>query len=618
MKRTALFTALTLLMVLSAQSQIAQWLIEPAYETISIAPGQDIIITEAMGEKTLWNFRGEQLSSTSTRDIIHPFAEGYAVTTTPNNQVITGFYDQNGRHTDLKNYTTAYSSTRFIDGYLLVQQGEYYGYIGTDGQMHKGSLVAARPFSNGYASCNAYKNFEKKKDLYPMLLTPTMHEVEFSYNGSPFKYDEVDFISSINDENVGIVVIKDKVYTFDGQTKKLTPLYATKDGNPAKKDKQVKVDKSQSLPTQDVDGGSHISAADKKQFVTIKFDELNAPVYIQYANNEMRTFDKKKTTERTFHSELLPVQEKYNPSSKYGLFWGEKIEVLPEQFDEIGTCIEDKAFVKLNGKWGMLQVFPDEKFDITLNKGNRIAFKHKTHEVPLRLSVPARIETNKTKLEIIGDDKSGCRIFPQTARASQSYDGHAPGYIEYDCELDFPAFLPDEINEENLENNEISYDAQVVYNGLRSPVIPITAYGWHYKYVTPLVSDEIIQNGDFSCTLRLERDKDPGEQIYHLNVSIYSDTLFNELITTSANLYTVKVYQLHEGLNTFEVTISEGDELTPIDTSFDINVDYEKPARKTDKQPVKPKTVVSRKKTYKPAKPAPVKPVKPEKQFIFH
>ena len=539
--------------------------------------------------KQLWNFNGQQLSSTGIRDIIHPFVGGYAVVTTPDNRQITGFYNINGVFTQL-NSMVAHSSTQFNDGYLLTQNGEYFGFVDTHGTIRRNNLIDAMPFSGGYASCRAYKNFEKKKDPYPMLLSANnMEEVIFSHNGNIFKNDDINFISSVNHESIGIVIIKEKVYVFNGQTRLITPLYATKNGSPDKKDKQVKI---QTMPEID-SNGLQIMAYDKQRTINISFDDMLAPTSIRYANGETQDYDKPIVPPREFKSELRPTQERYDPQSDYGLNWGEDIEILPPQLQRVGVCFDNNAIVKLNGKWGLLRIFKDESFDISLNKGNYIAFKHKTIDVPIRLNVPARISTAKTKLEIVNEGSSeeqvsSCRIFSQTAKATKSYDGILPGYIDYECELDYPPYIPDEISKDDMSMNEINYTAQVTYENLKSPIIPIKTYGWQYKYITPIKSDEIIQNGNYSCKIELKRDKDPGEQTYPIEVSINSDTLYNEITKISDNLYTITVNGLNEGINTFEVTLSEGDDEIPIDTSFEIEVTYEKPSRKSSTpQPVK-------------------------------
>lgn len=606
MTRTLFFILSFITSVMTMQGQIAQWLLQPEYDNISFADNENIIITELNGAKQLWDFNGHQLSAAGTRDVVHTFAEGYAVTTTPDGRTITGFYNNNGNFTKL-NCMVAHSSTEFHDGYLLTLNGDYFGFVNGQGTMNRNNLIDAYPFSGGYASCQAYKNFEKKKDPYPLLLAANdMEEVEFKHNGNIFKADDIDFISSLNHEGIGVIIIKEKVYLFHGDTRTLTPLFATKNGSADKKDKQVKI---QSMPVFD-GNGLQIQAFDKQRSVNISFDDWLIPTSIRYANGETLDFEKPAAPKRNFKSDITVTQERYDPKGSYGLNWGDTIEVLPPQLQQVGICFDNNAIVKLGGKWGLLRVFKDEKFDVTLNKGNYIAFKHKTIDVPIRLNVPARISTAKTKLEMVYKDdnteKSGCRILSQTAKATQSYDGVLPSYIDYECELDYPPFIPDEISKDDLSMNEINYTAQVTYENLKSPIIPIKTYGWQYKYITPIKSDEIIQNGNYSCKIELKRDKDPGEQTFPIVVSINSDSLYNEITKISDNLYTVTVNGLKEGINTFEVTLSEGDDEIPIDTSFEIEVTYEKPARKTaTPQPVK--STIRPKKVYKPkAKPKPV------------
>ena len=104
----------------TAWGQVATWLIHPEHDNISLSKGETLIITEQDGAKSLWNLNGTKLSTTATRDMIQPFADGCAVTTTTRGDFITGFYTPDGRFTPL-NVPVAYSSTSFNDGYLLAK-----------------------------------------------------------------------------------------------------------------------------------------------------------------------------------------------------------------------------------------------------------------------------------------------------------------------------------------------------------------------------------------------------------------------------------------------------------------------------------------------------------------
>ena len=67
---------------------------------------------------------------------------------------------------------------------------------------------------------------EKQKDPYYLLLTADGEEVTISYNGKTFGDNDIEFISSVNDENVGYVVANHKLYRFSGKSRNLNPVFA--------------------------------------------------------------------------------------------------------------------------------------------------------------------------------------------------------------------------------------------------------------------------------------------------------------------------------------------------------------------------------------------------------
>lgn len=601
-----IFSIILLAVALSVNAQVAEWLIRSQYDSITIAEGHDMIITDSLGIKTLWSFNGQRLSTRSTQDYINPFQNGYAVVTDRRDKNhITGFYSTSGSFTSL-DYMVANSSAKFSDGYLLVKNPEdnYYRFIGTNGMAAAPLLVSARPFNRGYASCETYENLQKEKDLYPLMLSAsTMQEVSFRLDNEVLKRGDINFISSVNDEGKGIVVYKERVYLFDAATAKLSPIYASSTGPSEKKDKPVKIANKQQVV--DFVGGESVikAASDKTRAITIKLDEMNAPTSIQYVD-KMVTFSPVVVPPRQLKSPLNKQRDDY-PSKIYSLYWGDSLLVLPSQLEDVGQCFNDKAMIQLNGKWGLIKVHPNDGFSVILNDGKEMPFRHKTLQAPIKLYMPAYVPIKEAKLLMVENSDTvpslGCRIDYNSAKITPSRDQQDQGHIDYMCEMDFPSYLPDEISEDK-ELNAIDYNAQIQYNGLISPVLPIRAYGWQYKYITLKTEDESIDAyGNFTCKLNLEKDiKSANEIEYPLKISIQSDTLMNSYTKQSEVLYTILVYGLQEGRNTFEVTVKEGDEPT-IDTSSEIEVYYEKPARPSkDKQPIKPKVVVKAKHNPRP------------------
>ena len=146
------------------KGQIAKWLIPPMYDNIHMANGEKLIITDSLDKKIIWSQSGKRLSM--TEDQIHSFEEGYGVTIKRGTGVITGFYDKNGKFTSLSGCSATYSMPYFSDQHLLVQEGYYYRFVNPEGKIGVGQFAKAYPFSNGYASCQAFTNLQKKKETY--------------------------------------------------------------------------------------------------------------------------------------------------------------------------------------------------------------------------------------------------------------------------------------------------------------------------------------------------------------------------------------------------------------------------------------------------------------------
>ena len=617
MKRPVLLM-LSALLALSAYSQIAKWLIRPQYDSIAIVEGQKMIITEKDGMKSIWNFDGQPLTRTGTQDDICSFHDGHAVVIDQKDKThITGFYGTGGSFTPL-DYIVANSSPRFSDGYLLVKMldGKYYQFIGTNGQPADYLLVSARPFNRGYASCETYGNMQKEKDLYPLLLSAsTMQPVVFRYGNEDFKRDDINFISSVNDQGKGIVICKERVYLFDAQTRALTPVYTSSTGPVDKKDKIVKITDKQQVV--DFSGGTPMIRAfgDKHRSVMITLDEMNAPLSIQFTDN-LVTYTPEVEPPHQYTSLLNKQRDEY-PSNIYSLYWGDSLLVLPTQLDDVGQCFNDQAFIKVNGRWGMVKVYPDKKFEIILNKGESIGFRHKTFKTTIQLNTPGGVgiapEKDQTSLElrIVGKGAS-CNI--EDYSRSDKGDGTRPGYVRYDCELDFPeggfedsedADESDEYVGAGVKTTPLKYYGQVEYHGLLSPVIPFETRAYHDKYITTDVDDgSYFENSCYYFTLRLSRSADSENKNFPLDINCtvsndsgYFEVSKEDIYMASADKYEITVRGIVEGSNTIGVNIVE--ENTPgLETYFEFKQNYQRPRRTQERQQAaKPKIQKTKKKS---------------------
>ena len=590
-----LFVAVLGPLTFAAQGQIAKWLIPPKYDNITIAPGdEDLIITELRGEKLLWDFNGDSVTRKSTDEKIHPFYRGYAVVTTADDSKVIGFYDRNGTYTFINNLMVAHSSTRFNNGYLLVYDGQYYRFITcltTNGKPFANVYTEALPFSNHYATCRTYKDVAKQKNEIPQLLYyEDLKPIEFVLEGKTVSPDDINYISSVNDEDIAIVIIKEKVFLFNGSTRELFPVFSASNGSFQKKDKQVKIDKNQMLLVCNADG-YHIIAEDPKKHsnITIKLDELERPVSIAYTDSMREYYHK--TIKQKEYKQLLSITQS---QGQKGLNWGTDT-ILPPQFRAIGTLFDDKAIVCLNGRWGLIQAVKGETFDLKLNKGRKLGLRHSVNETDIQLTLPKGISPQESLLEIVGEEP-GCSIDP--LRAERHGDGNQIGYITYPCMLDFPSNgIPDTYMEHDIDCH-LSYNARVVYNELRSPVLSFTADVWHDKYITPDIpeADSYFQDGKYHFTLLLNSKEQGQSYSTHVEIKISNNdttatyiSLYdtNEIRKVAEDKYDITLPNIAAGTNSITVVIVEDGGL---ETEDPFEVFYEKQSKKSvEKVIVKPR-----------------------------
>lgn len=563
--------------------QIAKWLIPPMYDNIQMAEGEELIITDSINSRILWTYSGQRL--TSTNDQLCPFSEGVSVTTKTGTEEITGFYNTKGLFTPIEKCYSTYSEPFFYDGYLLVHKDQYYRFVNQKGEMENVSYLSAYPFSNGYATCVAYKNFLKKKDPYNLMISKDNEQIAFRYADKDFDSDDIQFISSVNDENIGIIVANKKLYYFDGTDRHLSPVFARKEDTDKKRQAKLEYDFPMCF-FRDVDSTAVLVAkSGKKDTVRIRFDQYMIPISITLAD-EAYTYKKNILQERTYVSPLVITDN----GEKYGIDW-DGDEMLPPQFDELISRFNDKAFVRLNGKCGMIQVLKDEDFKITINKDYPIGFRHQKYETTIRLDLPKVISSANTRIEI--DPQTGCDV---DMTSGDKKDTEFGNYIQYDCVLNIPQSLPDEMYDDS--RNEIIIPTQVVYDGLRSPIISYKVKAWHYKYFNVDIneSETSINKGTLSFTFNINAERNPGEAVYPTSVNIRTDSLVCELEKISETRYKCKVMDLAEGENNIVVQILE--EGCP-PASFPFEVTYTKPVPKTSKTSEVKEDVVIKKKTKK-------------------
>lgn len=559
------------------KAQIAKWLIPPMYDRIQLVNGIDAVLTDSAGVKNVWTLDGQRLIS--CKDEILSFKEGIALAVKPGTSMITMAYKQNGESINIENCSVTHGYPYYSNGKLLVLQGAYYRYIDTDGNFSEGKYTNAYPYSNGYAVCETYLNLEKQKDAYCLLLDDKGRTISLSYQGKTFDIDDLQFISSVNDENIGIVVAKQRVYFFNGASKKLSPVSLKDDLVQNVKEQAKLISSIDQCFLQDSDSTYVLTAkCGKNDRVSICFDLMRRPISIK-RNEEEYFYKRNEEAKRTLETHLRIRKE----GGYIGLYWDNIGEMLPSQFDEVMACFDDKALVKINGKVGMLQVFKDESFKIRMNKGNDIAFRHQKFETSIRVDFPTFLQANKVNIEI--DPQTGCDI----DKTSKNYKNTESGnFVEYNCVLNIPENLPDELT-------AIEYPIVVQYNGIRSSRISFKVNAWHYKYFVVDVDDSqtALENGTVSFVFNINAERIASDGTYPTTVNILTDSLQYEYEKMSEIRHKCKVYSLKEGVNNIVVQVLEQG-CPP--AAFPFEVEYYKPVAKTRNKPAEKEKVTIKKK----------------------
>lgn len=581
--KKALISLSLVLSCLSMNAQMTRWIMQPGYDKIYIASGAPLLISDSLDTSSIWSIKGKKIAVTN--DVIHPFKEGLSVTTKKNSEEITGFFNSQGKFTSLKNYSVTYDEPFFRDGFLLVQSNNRYCFININGEEERfGYYVKMYPFNNGFATCFTYEQVDKLKNPYYTYVTADNSPITFSYNNKVFDKKDVEFLSSVNDEGIGIAIIKHKVYLFDKNARKLEPVFANKTETNIKR--QVSVDGELNEYLMDMKDSIIIRGkGSKTEFVRFNFDKFLRPTKIYYAD---RTEEYKHKTVKAekYSSPFSP----FKSNEKYGLNYKDET-VLPEQFDEIGFCLNDFAVVRIDDKWGMLTFDPNLKYRLIMHNGKDIAFRHKDVATTIKLELPVIISADKCRFDV--DEKHGCIIDKISLETKNTENGN---YVQYNCNLTIPDSLPDVIT-------EIQYPVQITYDGLKYPIVPIKTKAWHYKYINVDLdeTETTLEQGNVSFTINISADKQPGENDYPFEVEIKTDSLQTELAKISETRYKCKLFALAEGINNVNINILENGCPPSV---FPFEITYIKPVKKSRNKPeVKEEVKIEKKvKTKEPAK----------------
>lgn len=558
-------TALVVVLVSShaAYGQMAKWAMRPGYDSIRLAAGVPVILTDSAGTTSLWSTDARLLASTT--DSVAPFSNGFAVVLKKGTTDITGFYATDGTFTKLQGCKAVYGCPYFRDGYLLVDKQGRHKLICTDGSGDPfGSFVTMYPYTNGYACCTMYRDMENLEGTYYYYVDTDKNPIKLMLNKEDeAESDEVSFLSSLNDDGLGIAIVKRRVYMYDKGLGMLRPVFVD---DKAEKKRQVRVGGhfSESMY---MEGDTTVvwARASKKDTVFFRFDKMMRLVSVKYP----------KRTD-TYHSRHIgPLKLKCDfaaekrEGGKYAVTQGQKT-ILPPQFEGGGISVGKYLAVRKDGKWGMLEIDENSSYRMSMNKGNAIAFRHQKYETTVRLDLPADIKAEVCSFDI--PSGNGCTIDKTSVQMRNTSAGN---FVQYNCVLTIPDSLPDHIT-------EITYPVSMTCDGINYPDSKLTVKAWHYKYVNMDLSREEIkfERGIVEFILNMTADKLAGENDYPLTVQVVEDSTAArvDLIKLSETRYKCRLYSPVEGINRLVVSVIENG-CPPSYFPFEIN--YIKPKDNT-------------------------------------
>lgn len=557
-------TALVVVLVSShaAYGQMAKWAMRPGYDSIRLAAGVPVILTDSAGTTSLWSTDARLLASTT--DSVAPFSNGFAVVLKKGTTDITGFYATDGTFTKLENCKVVYNCPYFRDGYLLVNRQGRNKLVAKDGKYDPfGSFVEMYPYSSGYACCTMYGDMENFKDLYYYYVDTDKNLVKLMFDKKEaVENEDVSFLSSLNDDGVGIAVIKRRVYMFDKGLGMLRPVFVNEK---AEKKRQVRVGDFSECMYNKGDSTILWARGSKRDTVFFAFDERMRLVSIKYPASTVNY--------NTAHPAPLKLKGDFtaerSSNGMYAVKSGNST-ILPPQFDGAGISFGKFIAVRKDGKWGLLQLDEKLKYSMSMNKGNAIAFRHKKFETTVRLDLPAEIKADGCSFDIPAGN--GCTVDKTSVQMRNTSAGN---FVQYNCVLTIPDSLPDHIT-------EITYPVSMTCDGINYPDSKLTVKAWHYKYVNMDLSREEIkfERGIVEFILNMTADKLAGENDYPLTVQVVEDSTAArvDLIKLSETRYKCRLYSPVEGINRLVVSVIENG-CPPSYFPFEIN--YIKPKDNT-------------------------------------
>lgn len=566
-------------------AQLPKWVISPNYNSLEVKVDDCLLQTDSLGYSILWTIDGKRLFSTENQ--ILPFKDGTSIILKKGTNMLVGSVDTYGKFIKFPEVQIAYEHPYFENGYLICHEKDGYGYYKQDGT--KASFpqsVKSYPFHNGFATYLTFDQWDMRKEPYYGFYRADGEKMKYRILEKGIEkeldYKLIEFLSNIGTNGKAVAVIKNKLYLFNPETEVFEPFLWGEGDSEKKRHLTLNADYEKYFLNLPNDTVEIIAKFGKNQLAVLHFDNELRPLKFEF-DGDTQTFQENKSQEFKYSSEL----KTYGENGKFGLATMSS-QVLPIQFDEIALKYGNKAFVKHNGLWGVIEIIPELNYSLKINKGEDVAFRHQKFETQIRLDLPAIISAKDARIDIPAN--SGC-VIDKTSRETK--DTESGNYVVYDCTLNIPDSLPDTMTE------IVYYPVFVSYDGITLFETPINIKAWHLKYynVDPIESETSISNGVASFTININAQKNVGESDYPFEVKIEADSVYVQYEKISETRYKCMVSNLQEGNNNLNILVTEKGCPPSV---FPFEVYYTKPVPKKKKQ----EEVVVRKKSPVATKPS--------------
>lgn len=523
-------------------AQLAKWIVRPKYDHLQLVPSTNIYKGGINDSTFLWNQKGQILLA--TKYYIGPFKDDVAILSS--NNLLKGIINTKGDFVSLESINPAFEiNTKypvFNSGLLLVSQNGNYYYLNSKGEQVAGPYRSAFAFHKNFATVVSYENYEKRKGSIYGLLRNDYSMVHFSLNGKPVKAEDITFITTPNDQQKSLLILKKDVYIYDNNNASIVRLSTDNSTN-----KKTFV----SLPSSDffIETGNNGN-------MSITFDKGKAfmdenCVLTKIELNGCSPIDFVKSIEPVKHPESDLVVTRSKDGDSFGIDWkkndNENLSILPPQFQDVSDCIGINALVCLKDKYGIVQLDSNSSFSLMLNEGKDIGFMHSKYFSSIQASLPDYLSYNDVLIRSI--DKKMCEIIPVSRTGADTREGN---YLKYNCNLSFPEGI-------NENRSDKLYYFTVEYDGLQSMPIPVKSRVWYIQQYEVDFENQGIENDSVWIQVNVSRRTEPGiDNSYWFNVDLTSEMPISKTLKkVNENVYLFHLANLAEGNHNFSVIVNE-------------------------------------------------------------